>query len=512
MNMFNKIPISKPSLNKFDLSHSRKFSCRMGELIPVMVKEVLPGERYRKSSHCFTRLAPMIFPVMHDVSITIEDWFVPYRLVWDEWEDFITGGRLGTSEPVMPFMLASDVNLTALSRSTLADHLGIPPISSTTDLEVPINVLAFRAYQKIWNENYRDQNLTADLDISTASGIMNPGAELTKITTLRNVCWGKEYLSSALPFAQRGGEVDIPIEVMVDTATMKVGGGLADNGNMIIGTPGVGGNNLFDDMANEIELTGDSAGVSVNQLREAFAIQIWLEKNARGGARYKEQLLSHWGVVSSDARLQRPEYLGGGIQPVVMSEVLQTAPAAADASSVGQMKGHGVSVGSSARYHRYFEEHGVVLSLMFVRPRSGYENGIPRHFRRANKFDFAWRELANLGEQSILNSEVWYNGFAAQSGDPNGTWGYIPRYSEYKYMPNTVHGAFRDTLSGFHMNKIYTQLPPLNEEFVKCVPTKRIFAVEDPGEEDLYVHVMHDIDALIPLPYYGVPSSLGGGS
>lgn len=506
MNIFEKVKVNGPKLNKFDLSHERKFSGFLGALYPVMVQEILPGDRFRVSSEIMMRFAPMIAPVMHRVNVFVHYFFVPNRLVWDEWDDFITGGREGTSAPIHPYITTSDalVAAGALAIGSLWDFMGCNTVNvGAAAITNPMNVsaLPFRAYQLIFDEYYRDQNLQAALDISKASGQVT-GAELTKILGRQQRAWEKDYFTSALPWSQRGAEVEIPMDYLdqsnvIDSTTdlpFTVAGALQTTNTGLL-------QNNTGNVAARIENIGGLA--SISDLRRSVALQHWLEKNALAGGRYVEQLLVHFGVRSDDARIQRPEYLGGGKQPVVMSEVLQTAQDATD--PLATMAGHGLSIGRTNRFARAFKEHGYVIGVVSTLPKPAYQQGIPRHLTRFDKFDYAFPEFAHIGEQEIKLKELWAS-VHGTAGEGENTFGYQSRYAEYKYQCDSVHGKFRSDLSFWHMGRIFTALPSLNEAFVKSDPTQRIFAVSDATVEKLYIQCYNKVDALRPLPYFGTPS------
>lgn len=494
-------------------------SLKMGKLVPILLHEILPGDSFRVRSEIMMRLAPMIAPVMHRVNVFTHYFFVPSRLLWSEFKDFITGGREGTSAPVHPFFAATDAlgpQLDLMDVGSLSDYLGLPicPDTASGVADPRFSVLPFRAYQLIWDEYYRDQNVSASLDIATTSGNIASG-ELVKLMTLRDRAWEKDYFTSCLPWAQRGDEVLIPLEAEVtysDEAMIY----RSDNDNPFPASQDIAVSSTTDGRIAGTGYTGPSrienidgisnAVVTINDLRTSVQLQKWLENNARGGARYIEQILIHFGVVSSDARLQRPEYLGGGKQPVTISEVLSTAQVelTEDELPQGNMAGHGVSVGRSNGFQRRFEEHGYVVGVMSVLPRTAYQQGIPRHFTRFDKYDYFWPEFAHLGEQAVLNKELFW--------DPDGgvdnlneTFGYQSRYAEYKYQPSSVHGQFRTTKSFWHMGRIFTATPQLNAAFITADPTKRIFAVTDPDTEDLYCQIYNDVSAMRLMPYFGTP-------
>lgn len=510
MSIFSKISSKRPNRNKFNLSHHKKLSLKMGELVPILCQEIVPGDKFRVNTEMMLRFAPMLAPIMHNVDIKMEYFFVPNRLIWEEFEKFITGGPDGTAEPVPPY-IPYDSNLSQyFQEGSLADYLGVPPMDTLGMMEPEqISALPFRAYQLIWNEYYRDQNLQQPVDVPKTSG--NTGSSVSSLL-LRRCAWGKDYFTSALPWTQRGPEALIPMEGE-GSVTYKsqseiydaqnddpaADGTLAsDTGHLITESP----NNRPVRLENIESVEFQNAQVTINDLRRSIKLQEWLEKNARGGARYIEQILSHFGVKSSDARLQRPEFLSGGRMPVKISEVLSTV----ETSQVPQanMAGHGIATGSTARVSRFFEEHGFLIGMMRVIPRTGYMQGLPKMFTRKDKFDYFWPEFAHLGEQEIKNKEVFLS--QDQEGYNNGTFGYTPRYAEYKFAFNTTHGTMRSSLDFWHMDRKFdiNNPPQLNGEFITCTPTTRIFAVEE--TEQLYCQLWNQVDAVRPMPYFGTPT------
>lgn len=494
--------------SKFDLSSERKMSLNMAELIPIMHEEVLPGDKFRSSTELFLRFAPMLAPVMHRMNAFVHFFFVPDRIIWSEFEDFITGGRDGTLAPVHPFLEFPIA--TAPDRSVngaLADYLGLPtyPTGTTMTNNMAISALPFRAYQLIYNEYYRDQNLTDPVPFSLGSGAVS-GPDLLAITLKRTRAWEKDYFTSALPWAQRGGVASAPVGVdyLPQSNVIKDSGG--PSGATALNSGASGG--LVDTAGTQglrIENI-ENASVTINELRKANRVQEWLERNARGGARYIEQILSQFGVLSSDARLQRPEYLGGGRAPVVISEVLSNFQFSGDPDGLpqGNMAGHGISVGSGNGFSRSFEEHGRIIGILTVMPRTSYQQGIHRKWTRFDKFDYAWPAFANLGEQEVKSTEI-YQDPTLPVNTPATTFGYQERYAEYKYGQSTVHGDMRDSLAYWHEGRIFAAEPVLNESFVTCDPSHRIFAVTDPAVHKLYCQVYNRVSALRPLPFFGIP-------
>ena len=511
--LFNTVKINAPRRNKFDLSHEHKLSMFQGNLVPTLVQEVLPGDSFRVNSEIFMRVAPLLAPIMHRVDVRLEYFFVPNRLIWDEWEDFITGGEDGESAPVVPFVRTSSGEVTGgyFAKSTLWDYMGLPVIdpSATVTSTIDVSVLPFRAYQQIYNDYYRDQNLQPANEFSKASGQMSGASELNKLLSLWNRCWEKDYLTSCLPFAQRGPEVLTPVSVRVDQARLSATGTPPIAGASPISYDASG--QLMNDTPVDIYLEGDNAASSINDLRRAYALQRWYEKAARVGSRYVEQIKGFFGVTSSDARLQRAEYLGGGKAPIQISEVLSSVQLfdAADPSDPigypqGNMSGRGVA-GVGAGFKRTFEEHGYVIGIVSVIPRTAYQQNINREWRRFDRFDYGWPEFANIGEQAVLKPEAyWFPTEASSYKDE--VFGYQSRYAEYKYKESRVSGEFRDTLAFWHMGRIFNSTPELNAAFVESNPTDRIYAVQDGSTLDqLYSQIYHKVDVLRALPVYGTP-------
>lgn len=505
-NIFNAVQFNKPKRNKFDLSHERKMSFKMGDLVPMFFEEVLPGDSFRVKSEMLLRLQPLLAPIMHRVRVQTDFFYVPNRLVWDNWDKFITGGEDGTDAPVPPYMATGNGWEGYFSKGKLSDYFGIP----TSDPLVPlvsmpqISALPFRAYALIFNEYYRDQNLVEKLTFSKGDGRI-PDADMDQITTLQKRAWEKDYFTSCLPWAQKGASVNIPNTVNLDNpAKAQVSGTGAQPapGAMQINASGqITGPNGTELLALD---TIYNMGITINDLRTSNRLQEWLEKNARAGSRLAEFILAHFGVMSDDLRLGRPQYLGGHVNPVVISEVLSSYQAADDSGyPQGNMTGHGISAGSDAGFNGTFKEHGFVFGIMSVLPRTAYMDGVPKTFLRKDKFDYAFPSFAHLGEQPVDIREVYLDWGAEQGVN---TFGYQSRYAEYKYKASTVHGDFRDNLMFWHMARKFANQPSLNEDFVKSNPDKRVFAVTAQTEDELLCQVYNRVDALRVLPYFSNPS------
>lgn len=472
---------------KHSLSNYKLLSCDLGELVPIGMTEVLAGDSIQQSTNALIRAAPLLSPVMHPVHVNISHWFVPHRLIWDDWEKFITGGPNGMDTSVFPTIAMPAVGGAPVG--SLADYLGVP----TGVNSLAVSALPFRAYALIFNEWFRDQDLVTPLSLSTASGV-----DATTSTALQNGAWEKDYFTSARPWEQKGPGITIPLGTTapITGVAQLYETGATPGAKTMDREAGTGNTPLRVDQTGtasatmeirpgtfNADLTGASA-VTVNVLREALALQRYEEARARYGSRYTEYL-QYLGVRSSDARLQRPEYLGGGRQTIQFSEVLQTAEGT---EPVGTLRGHGISSMRSNRYRRFFEEHGYVITLLTARPKAIYASGLSRTWNRRVKEDFWQKELEHIGQQEVLNKEVY-----AAHASPNGTFGFQDRYDEYRRADSTISGEFRSTLNFWHFARVFGSSPALNADFVKCVPTEVPFAV--PSEDVLYIMAKHSIQA-----------------
>lgn len=478
--------------NKFSLSHYRLFTGDMGELIPCGLTEVLPGDTVQQATSVLLRVSPLVAPVMHPVHVKVHHWYVPHRLVWEDFEDFITGGPDGNDASVFPTITAPGVGGFAVG--TLADYLGCP----TAVNSLQVSALPFRGYSLIWNEWYRDQDLETPLTVSKASG-----ADSTTNTTLQNGAWEKDYFTMARPWLQKGDAVSLPLGTLAPVNYGAPIAGTNYQGKFVVAsqsastadwgqgtTLGTNSGNIADgSTANIYADLSAATAASINDLREAFALQTYKENRARYGSRFTEYLAAAFGVRSSDARLQRPEYLGGGRQVIQFSEVLQTAPTTGGSSTgVGALAGHGIGAVRSNRYRRFFEEHGYIFTFIQVQPKTMYAQGLARHWNRRIKEDFFQRELQFIGQQEVLNKEIY-----AAHASPDGVFGYADRYDEYRRSESGVSGEFRTTLDYWHMARLFGSSPALNASFVKSNPTKRVNQVQ--SADVLWIMANHSIQA-----------------
>lgn len=519
---FNTISANRLKRAAHDLSHSRKFTMNMGDLVPIMCQDVIPGDSFQLKHEALVRIMPMLAPIYHNVNVYMHYFFVPYRLIWDAWEDFITGGKDGTAKPSFPrFIVKKEIGVNGkqllFKPGSLLDYLGYPVKQVTPDANFEIteanafSQLPLRAYQTIYNEYYRDQNLEDEINVSKANGIIELDTWAAQndwrfqAGLMRKRAWEKDYFTSALPNTQRGTPMSIPVQG--DAAVyannngqkryLEIGDGFLANTNPNLGIKGTGlmpvtGNDLFADLSTVSTAT-------INELRQAFQIQRWLERSARSGARYTEVLQSFFGVRPRDSRLQRPEFLGGGKMPLSISEVLQTSETSN--TPLGEFAGHGITYGSTVKFRKFFEEHGIIMGIMSVLPRTAYCQGLPKLFTKFDKYDYFWQEFAHLGEQEIKNEEIYFNPNAA---DNKGTFGYTARFNEYRYIPDTVHGNMLDSLSYWHMARMFPSRPALNAAFIKADPTNRIFPVQDDTHK-LIIQTHAQLKAIRPVPKYGDP-------
>lgn len=496
--------------NLFSLSHKVNLSCDQGELIPIGLTEVLPGDIFRHGTSLLIRLAPMLAPVFSQMNVTVFQFYVPTRIVWDDFEKFITGGPDGDDATAHPYIsFASGVAV-----GSLADYYGIPPgVNNVGGVGVGVSAIPFRGYGAIFNEWIRDEDLDTELVVSKGNG-----SDTTTNTTLQNIRWEKDYFTAARPFEQKGPAVTIPIGSSAPVRGLGFSGSPTNFGAATIRQPAplpplsatasvnVSGGTLLD-----ADFTGGAAnatprlyadlslvtGIPVTELRLANALQRFMELSSHRGSRYVEYLLSRFGVRSSDARLQRPELLSRSKQVVQISEVLATAEGTD--TDVGDLKGHGIGAMRSNRYMRMFEEHGYVHTLMAVQPKAFYPQGLNRTWSRRDKYDYFQPETQFIGDQEILNKEIY-----AGSGTPQGTFGWTGRYDEYRGQFNRIAGEFRTTeLDFWHQARIFSSAPALNAAFVTSDPTERIFAV--PSNDVLYVTANHSLQARRVLAKQGTP-------
>lgn len=528
MSIFTETRLPAIPTSTFDLSHDVKLSFKMGYLVPTAAIECLPGDSWKISVQNLLRFAPLSTPVMHKIYVTTHYFFVPNRLLWPKWQEWITGNDESSAHPYI--RLGVGTNAALLDPGSLGDYLGIPtgPYGTTSADDIRINPFPIAAYYKIFDEYFRDQNLVTERYLELVDGDNSVFYKQRAENPPLQRAWMHDYFTSALPFAQKGDSVQVPLvtqnDIPVDfnnntgfqpvfrrsdTNAFATGTVTANSqpGDEKIVTSVDATNPVVYDPQGTLSVDVQAGATNIETLRRAFRLQEWLERNARGGTRYTEHMKAHFRVISSDARLQRPEYIGSVRQNMVISEVLNTAGSETggpDLQPVGTMAGHGISLGGGSGLNCRCEEHGFIIGMINVQPVTAYMQGIHRSFTRFDKLDYAWPTFANLGEQEVKVKELYVEGITA--AEQEETFGYVPRYAEYRYLNSRVAGEMRSTLADWHLARIFNNKPVLNESFILANPDTRIFAVEDPAVHNIYAHIFNNITVNRRLPAFAVPT------